>query len=334
VTTHLITGITGQDGVLLARLLRSEGGRVIGTCRPGSQAARQMAPYLEGVAIVEHDIRDTEGFGSLVSRHRPDTVVNLAAQSSVAASWDDPPAAHEVNGAAVERLVAELGRLGSSAPRFVQASSSEIFGPSTERSSLTDDQTPLNPVSPYAEGKATAHRAVAAAREAGLSASNLILFGHTSCLQTDQFVIPLIARQAAEVRHGRRDAITLRDPDVRRDWCSASDVARAFALAIAGPPGDFVIASGELHSLREISQWALDSVDCMVPVAASETATTRPRDFGGRIGDPGPAGLALGWKPTTGLDSEVARMVGVDLARLRTGVDQDPAYLSELFAGR
>lgn len=342
--THLITGVTGQDGVLLARLLLASGRRVVGTFAPDGIAGPGPGPtacYLDGVVLVEHDVRDTDGFAALVGEHRPAVVHNLAALSSVGDSWDQAGLVDEVNRAAVEGMLAVLAAglpTGPSAPAFVQASSSEIFGPPRSTDATATEETALRPVSPYGEAKAAAHRAVQGARSSGLCATNLVLFGHTSPLHGPRFVLPTICRQAAEVAAGRRRLLSLRDPTISRDWGSARDVVRAFAAAgdrssRADRAGDFVVATGVLHRLDEVATWALRAAGVPDP---EELVTTGPgparqHDFGGPVGDARRAGVGLGWHPEVSLREEIARMVRVEAARLDSGVDHDPAYLAPRF---
>lgn len=321
--THLITGVAGQDGVLLARLLRSRGDHVVGTVLPGADTGLHV--YLDDVDLVEHDVRDQDGFAALLASRRPAAVHNLAAMSSVADSWDDPSTTREVNQVAVEQMLAVLAdRFPDVA--FVQASSTEIFGAAGGPGTSVGATTALDPVSPYGESKAAAHEAVAAARARGLRASNLILFGHTSSVQSDRFVLPGIARQAAEVARGVRERVELQNPQVRRDWGSAPDFVRAFVAATTAAPTDAVIGTGELHSLEDVVAWALAAAGAPVQPAARAGAE-RARDFDGLVADTAPAAERLGWRAGRTLREEIAWMVTVAGRRTDTGVDQDPAYL-------
>lgn len=324
--THLLTGVAGQDGVLLARLLLRRGERVVGTVR-AERDHRAMACYLDGVEVVAHDVRDQDGFRALLREHRPDAVHNLAALSSVGASWNAVETTREVNEVAVTGMLATLAELGPEAPAFVQASSSEIFGPIASGRSV-DETAPLHPVSPYADAKAAAHRAVVAARESGLHATNLVMFGHTSPIHAPTFVLPRIARSAAEVALGRRESVELQDPTVRRDWGAAADYVEAFALAVDAPAGDFVVGTGQVHALRDVVDWALAAAGATgTPLVA--TGEARPHDFGDVAADPAHAAQVLGWRPRTPLRRVVEQMVAADLARLRSGREQDVAYLGE-----
>lgn len=292
-TRHLVTGAGGQDGRLLVALLRSQGDEVI------------------ALTQADLDVTDADAFARLVEKHRPDVVHNLAALSSVGQSWRQPELTDAVNHRAVVGMLDVLASYAGT--RFVQASSSEVFGPVA--GGEADEETPLAPTSPYGEAKAAAHRAVAAARAEGLPATNLVLFGHTGRLHEPDFVIPTICRQAAEVALGRRDHLALQDPRVTRDWGSARDFVRAFALAAHAPADDYVIATGELHQLGEIAAWALEAAGVQAEVRRANGG--RPHDYSGVRGVPDKAARVLGWRPEVSLRDEVADMVAAALEELR-----------------
>ena len=329
-TTHLVTGVGGQDGILLARLLVAGGDRVVGAVSPDARSDRLV--YLEGVHTETLDVCDTVAFRRLLEVVQPDVVHNLAARSSVGTSWKDLEAVHRVNARAVVGMLEVMAELGSRAPRLVHASSSEIFGPA-DGESRADEETPLRPVSPYGEAKAVAHRAVRDARASGVVATNLVLFGHTSPLHRAHFAIPTLTRQAAEVARGSRDAITLRDATVRRDWGSARDFVRAFARAATRDPGDFVIATGTLHSLSELCEWAFEAAGVEHQELRVADAPDRPHDFDNVVGDARRAQELLGWRPSVALRDEVVRMVRIAGRRLSTGVLEDPGYLADSHVG-
>lgn len=302
-STHLITGVTGQDGTLLAQLLLGLGHRVVGTCleapAPGSTPAHLILEHL--------DVTDTAGFSRILRKHRPAVVHNLAGQSSVGRSWRDPQRTRQVNQDAVIAMLEVVGEHPS--VHFIQASSAEIFGPVTAPTAT--ESTPLNPQSPYAEAKAVAHLAVRQAREQGLRASNLVLFGHTSTLQPTHFALPSICAGAAGLARGERASLAVQNPGVRRDWGAASDHMRAFALAADHPGGDFVIGTGVLTRLSEVIGWALAAAG--VPDAPVEvTGSDRPDgsgDLGGFAADHSLATAQLGWRAEIALADEIARMV-------------------------
>jgi len=155
-----------------------------------------------------------------------------------------------------------------------------------------------------------------------------VLFGHTSPIHAPTFVLPRITRSAAEVALGRRTSVELQDPTVQRDWGAAADYVMAYRLAVDAPAGDFVIGTGDVHSLREVVEWALEAAGAPeAPLVA--TGDVRPQDFGGVVADANRAREVLHWRPGTPLRQVVEQMVEADLARLRTGREQDVAYLAE-----
>lgn len=329
--THLVTGVAGQDGVHLARLLRNAGHRVVGTVSDASEPETLI--YLDGIDLAAHDVRDTRGFARLLDRVRPDVVHNLAALSSVGASWGAEELTLAVNRDAVvamlEALRAYAERHGR-APRFLQASSSEIFGPATPGAVL-DETSPLAPVSPYGRAKAAAHEAVVSARAEGLDAANIVLFGHTGPLHAPHFALPTACRQAAEVAAGRRERVEVRDPSTERDWGGAADFMTGWArVALAPEPAtDVVIATGRLHRLGEVVDWALEAAgapDTSHVTAASE-AGARPHDVTGVRGDASRMAHRYAWAPSLDLRAVVEAMVAVEQQRLRTGARHHPGYL-------
>jgi GDPmannose 4,6-dehydratase len=323
----LITGVNGQDGVHLARAYAARGQQVVGTAQPGSA----VSPYLPGTALEPLDVRDRVAFAAVLEQHRPAAVVNLAALSSIGRSWSAPEQAAEVNGTAVVGLLDELrefrGRHGWT-PRFVQASSADIFG--MPRVLPVDESHPTTPVSPYGVAKLVAHDAVVAARADGLFAANAILFNHESALRPQHFVTRKIARAAAAIALGLTDTVSLGTLDVRRDWGAAVDYVQALRLiAEAESADDFVIATGTSRPLAEVVEIAFDAAGVADPWThvVQDPDLVRPADVPDLVGDPTHAREVLGWKPTTSFEDVVARMVAVDLQRLRSGVEDDPAYV-------
>lgn len=313
--THLITGVTGQDGILLARLLRAEGGRVVGTCRRGSAAATSMAPYLEGVEIVHVDMRDQASLAELIEDLRPAEIYNLAAMSSVGMSWQHEQEALETNGIAAAALVEVAERLPST--RVLQAASAEEAAGASS--------------SPYARGKAQARRAVDDARERGLFACSAVLHIHESPLRRPNFVVRKISRAAAAIALGRLDRLTLGGIDVVRDWGSASDhVAAMRQMLAADEPRDFEVATGILHSLREVVAIAFDEagVNDYWQLIDHDPGLARPTDAAEIRGDTDTIRKALGWEPRHSFEDVVRSMVRTDLARLRSGIDEDVRYLT------
>lgn len=329
-TTALITGVAGQDGVLLARRLLADGHRVVGTRRPGSMPP--LAPYLAGVELREHDIRDDAGFVRLLEAEQPDEIYNLAGFTSVGASWDHRDLVAQVNATAVERvlqaLIAWRDRTGRE-PRFFQASSSEVFGPTAQNPQRED--TAHDPQNPYAESKSRAHALTVRAREEyGLFASVGILYNHESPLRDARFVTRKITRAAAGIAAGRRDSLTLGALDVSRDWGAAQDyVAAMQAVLRHDVPGDFIIATGRLHSLKELLELAFAAAGVPDPWAyvRQDESLLRTADSPGLTGDAGKAERELGWTAVTSFEELVAEMVRVDLERLESGVEESPDYV-------
>lgn len=318
--TALVTGVTGQDGVHLARLLHGEGMRVVGTHQPQSPAATTMQPYLQGIDLVGLDLRDHAGFAALVDDIDPDEVYNLAGMSSMGDGWADPDLAMALNGEAPAAMLTALAaRPGA---RFLQAASSEQYGAAQD--------------SPYARGKQRAHEAVLQARAEGRFAVAAVLHIHESPLRRPRFVVRKIARSAAEIALGRRESLTLGAVEVRRDWGAAVDYVRAMrAMVAADEPADFEVASGVVHGLRDVVELAFAAVgiDDPWPLIDTDPALVRPADAAVLVGDPEPLRRALGWEPRHSLAEVVAAMVAADVLRLESGVEEDERYLDLLPVG-
>lgn len=331
-STALITGIAGQDGVLLARRLRATGYRVVGTTHPGTGSAASMACYLQGVDVVAHDIRDTQEFARMLDDVRPSEIYNLAAFSSVGQSWQHAQLVAEINAMAVLRMLDELRSFRDRhgwAPRFYQASTSEMFGSST--TPFQTETTPHHPRSPYAAAKSFAHNLSVNYRESyDLFVSTGILYNHESALRGRGFVTRKITRGAAEIALGRRGTLPLGNLDVSRDWGSAHDYVEAMRLTLAcSEPGDYLIATGTAHSLTEFVEAAFAAAGVSDPWSHIEqdAALLRPADVSVLRGDASKANETLGWRPTTGFDTIVSEMVMADIQRVETGVEESLDYL-------
>lgn len=330
--TALITGVSGQDGMYLARHLQAQGWKVVGTVRPGISSIARMAPYLTGVEVVEHDLTDAAGFGELLSRAAPQAVYNLAAFSAVGRSWDDPSLASRTNMVAVVEMLDSLLRhrdKNATDIRFFQASTAEIFGSEVE--GALDESTPHRPRTPYAVAKSAAHHLVISYRERyGLFASNGILFNHESPFRGRQFVAGKISRVAAAAACGRHEKVALGDLDVERDWGAAANYVAAMARILDhDTAGDYVIGTGQTHTLRDMLRTAFASVGLRdfedhVQVMPHLWSTTQAPAL---LADPARARRELGWSATTTFDELVAQMVAVDVQRIRTGVAESEDYL-------
>lgn len=319
--TVLITGVTGQDGIYLARLLRSRGARVVGAALSGAAPVGLRTAYLADVELVPLDVCDADEVRRLVDTVRPDEVYNLAAVSSVARSWDEPDATFAVNHRAVETLVRSLlslrGRTGHE-PRLFQASSAEVTGSAAH--------------SPYARAKAAAEEVVREARDRdGLHACSARLYNHESPLRTTAFVTGKITRSVAEIAAGQRSEVRLGNLDVSRDWGFAGDYVDAMARMVAADePQDLPIGTGTPHRLADLLSVAFAAVgiDDPTPYVVTDPDLVRPADTAVLVADPEPAAAALGWRAATTFGDLVRHMVTVDQERLRTGVEHDARYLS------
>jgi len=307
--TALVTGVAGQTGSFLAEVLQASGWRVHGIQPAGSGSAPA------GVTVHRVDLRCHDDVGTVLRQVQPDAVVNLAALSSVARSWEEPVRTQQVNSVAVANLldvVQELRRVDP-AIRFVQASSAEVFGrsvdtPQTERS-------PLAPVNPYGVAKASAHLLTQAYRLTGMHASNAILYNHESERRPEHFVSRKITRAAARIAAGVQDELVLGDLDVQRDWGWARDYAAALALMLQADEGDdYVVATGETHSVREFVEVAFAAVGISdwQRYVRSDAAFHRPNETHRMVGDPCKIRRVLHWDPTVSFEQMVVAMVRHD----------------------
>ena len=324
-TTALVTGVGGQDGILAARRLVGEGLRVVGTVRPGWQSP--LSVYLDGVEIVELDLCDAEGMRRLVAEARPDEIYHFAGISSVRESWDDPDLVRRVNDDATGTLLAAVAEHVAEA-RVVLASSAEVFGP--DMSGVVDESTPLAPASPYAESKVRVMERAAAARDAGGFAAAAVLFNHESAIRGRQFVTRKISRAVAAIAEGGTEPLVLGNLDVARDWGAAVDTIDALVrMARAEKPRDVLVATGRLRTIRELvdAAFAAGGIDDPWAYVTQDPALMRMADTPGRVADITLARTWLGWEPTTTFDQLVSTMVETDVQRLRSGVEESPAYL-------
>ena len=311
----LITGVTGQDGTYLSRALLDEGVEVHGLVRPGSSA------QVEAGTVIHHgDIRDSEALAALVAELRPTEMYHLAGQSSVGASWDDPVGTVEQTGAPVATLLQAVAER-SPHTRFVNASSSEIFGLAPAPQS---EATPISPVSPYGAAKALGHFLTASFRGRGVHASNCILYNHESPIRPERFVTRKITAAAARVSRGLQDTVSLGNLDVSRDWGWAPDYVDAMRLAARHPsPGDYVIGTGELHTVRDFASaaFAAAGIDDWESHVTVDESLVRPVDPTTQQADSAKAHAVLGWRPTVEFAELVERMVRTDLALIDRSAD-------------
>jgi GDPmannose 4,6-dehydratase len=335
--TALITGITGQDGSYLAELLLDKGYQVHGVVRRSSTFNRQRIDHLrdgpstEGRLRLHYgDLGDAESLTTILSEARPDEVYNLAAQSHVAISFRMPTYTGDVTGLGTVRLLEAVRRQAPDA-RFYQASSSELFGKVAEVPQR--ETTPFHPRSPYSVAKLYSYWATVNFREAyGMHASNGILFNHESPRRGENFVTRKITRAVAEIDAGRRDRLTLGNLDARRDWGFAGDFVEAMWLMVqAESPGDYVVGTGEDHSVREFCELAFAEVGVELEWEGAgvdeigrdrSTGTVRvevnprhfrPAEVDALLADPSRVKRELGWEPKVPFVELVRMMMRHDL---------------------
>jgi GDPmannose 4,6-dehydratase len=315
--TALITGITGQDGSYLAELLLAKGYDVVGAHRRSSTVTfERIAHLMDKITLVSADLLDESSLIRALRDHRPSEVYNLAAQSFVMTSWAQPVLTGEVTALGVTRLLDAILTVDP-AIRFYQASSSEMFGKVVE--SPQTERTPFYPRSPYGVAKVYGHWATVNYRESyQLHASSGILFNHESPRRGLEFVTRKVTNAVARVKLGLADQVKLGNLDSQRDWGYAPDFVRAMWLMLQqDTPGDFVVATGETHSVREFCQVAFGhaGLDWERYVRVDE-AHFRPAEVDLLIGDATRAHTVLGWKPEISFEELVCMMVDADIAAL------------------
>lgn len=316
--TALITGFGGQDGFYLAHQLLAEGQRVLAAEDPTRPLTGRLAPSLAGrVACVGWDWHDKRAMIDVLRRERPDDLYNLAACSSGRGMHDDPVTMVELNARTVARMLEAIVDSGVGA-RFCQASSSEMFGRPTE--APQSERSGFRPRSPYGAAKLLAHVLVDNFRERhDVFACSAILYNHESPLRRTEFVTRKISRGVAEIAAGRATELPLGNLDARRDWGYAADYARAMRLMLAHhAPTDYVVATGESHSVREFCELAFARVglDYRDHVRA-EPAEARPVEAVSLVGDASRLRTTLGWRPSCDFATLVSMMVDADVAAIR-----------------
>lgn len=309
--TALVTGATGQDAHYLAEQLSGAGYVVVGTSRGVRQ---DPSPHFDEVVAL--DLRGDGAIRSLLERLHPALVFNMAAYSTGAGMYDDGRSIGEVNGLAVTSLL-EAIRAASPSTRLLQASSSEMFG--TARESPQSEETPFLPRSPYGAAKVYAHTMVRIYRERyGLFACSAILFNHESPYRGTEFVSRKISRGAAMIALGLASKLRLGNLQARRDWGFAGDYARAMRLMLDGPaPVDYVVASGETHSVEDMCRIAFDT--CKLDFrdhVEFDPASYRPSEPVQLMGNPARIERDLGWRREVAFEKMVAAMVQHDLRLL------------------
>ncbi len=315
----LITGITGQDGSYLAELLLERGYEVHGMVRRASTEKFDRIEHLrDRLVLHQGDLLDQRSLVDTMRAARPDEIYNLAAMSFVAVSWIQPTLTAEFTGVSVTRML-EAMREACPEARFYQASSSEMFG--KVREVPQTEATPFYPRSPYGVAKAYGHHITVNYRESyDLHATSGILFNHESPRRGLEFVTRKITWHAAAIRHGLREELALGNLDAQRDWGFAKDYVEAMFLMLQQDRADdYVIATGETHTVRECVEVAFDQAG--LPDWESHVRLdpqfVRPAEVDLLIGDPAKARDELGWEPRTSFEELIRLMTDADLALLK-----------------
>ena len=313
--TALVTGITGQDGSYLAEHLLEHGYRVVGVSRRTSTDVGSRIEHIRSdIELGGADLLDQTSLHSLVERVKPDEVYNLAAQSFVPTSWEQPVLTGEFTALGVTRLL-EAVRMAAPEARFYQASSSEMFG-KVRQVPQTED-TPFYPRSPYGVSKLYGHWITGNYRESfGMHACSGILFNHESERRGLEFVTRKITYGVALIAHGARRDLRLGNLDAKRDWGHAADYVRAMRLMLQQEtPRDYVVATGETHTVREFAELAFKAAGLnWEEHVVIDPALMRPAEVDQLVGDASLARADLGWEPTIRFPDLVGRMVRSDLA--------------------
>ncbi|EJW12444.1 GDP-mannose 4,6 dehydratase [Rhodovulum sp. PH10] len=336
----MVTGISGQDGAYLARLLLEKGYRVVGAMRRNSSTTLGRLAELgieQDVEITDFELLEDSNIRRTIERLKPDEIYNLAAQSFVGSSFEQPLYTAEVDACGVTRLLEAIRAVGSTSIRFYQASTSEMFGKVHETPQR--ETTPFHPRSPYGVAKLYAHWITVNYRESyGMHATSGILFNHESPLRGREFVTRKITLALSRVKHGKLDAVEVGNLDAKRDWGFAGDyVEGMWRMLQQDTAGDYVLATGETHPVREfltlagaalgfdlvfegsgVAERAIDRKSGKV-VARVNEKFFRPAEVDLLLGDPAKAEKTLGWTRKLGFRDLVTAMAEADDRRVSTG---------------
>jgi GDPmannose 4,6-dehydratase len=320
-TKHaLLTGITGQDGAYLARLLLEKGYEVHGVIRRSSHRGVEdhrlrWLGIADKVTLHDGDLSDLSSLLRVVREVQPEEIYNLAAQSYVASSWRQPVLTANVTGVGVANML-EAMRIAAPGARFYQASSSEMYG--LIQQPRQNEKTPFYPRSPYAVAKLYGHWITINYRESfGLHASSGILFNHESPLRGVEFVTRKVTSGVARIKLGMANELRLGNIDAKRDWGHARDYVRAMWLMLQqDTPDDYVVATGVTTTVRDMCRIAFDHAGLdMEKYVVIDPAFYRPAEVDVLLGDAAKAKAKLGWEPQIALDQLIREMVDADLAR-------------------
>ncbi len=315
--TALITGVTGQDGSYLAEFLIEKGYKVYGMVRRSSVEKFDRIKHLQGrLELVQGDLLDQYSLASVLKEAKPSEVYNLAAQSFVPTSWSQPVLTSEFTAIGVTRMLEALRAFDPSI-RFYQASSSEMYG--KVREVPQSEQTPFYPRSPYGVSKVYAHYITVNYRESyNLFAVSGILFNHESPRRGLEFVTRKVTDAVARIKLGLAKELRLGNLEAKRDWGFAGDYVRAMWMMLQQPsPEDFVIATGQTHSVQYLAETAFSHVGLnWQDYVKVDKAFLRPAEVDLLVGDPSKAKRMLGWTPSVSFEEMIHLMVDSDIERL------------------
>lgn len=316
----LITGITGQDGSYLTELLLEKGYQVYGLVSEKHNIGWENVSHLKDkLEIIDGDLLDKESLQKAVEKSQPEEIYNFAALSFVPTSWEKPTLVGDINALGVSRFL-EVIKDYFPKTRFFQASSAKMFGQA--ESSPQNEKTPLNPLDPYAAAKAFAHHLVKLFRqEYGLFSCAAIFYNHESERRGEEFVTRKITKTAAKIKLGLAKELLLGNLDAKKDWGYAPDYVRAAWLMLQQKkPDDFVIATGRLHSVRDIIEIAFSSLNLnWQDYVQVEKQLVRKAEAKELVGDSSKAKKILAWQPKISFEEMIKKMVVHDLQLLKGG---------------
>jgi GDPmannose 4,6-dehydratase len=314
----LITGVTGQDGSYLAEFLLDQGYEVVGMVRRSSTVNfGRIEQIQDRITLAHGDLLDQTSLIDIMREHQPEEIYNLAAQSFVPVSWQQPVLTGEFTALGVTRML-EAMRSAVPEARFYQASSSEMFG--KVREVPQSEKTPFYPRSPYGVAKVYGHWITVNYRESyDLFACSGILFNHESPRRGLEFVTRKVTLGAAQIKLGLAQELRLGNLDARRDWGFAGDYVRAMWLMLQqDQPDDYVVGTGRTHSVRELCQVAFDHLDLdWDQYVVTDPEFYRPAEVDVLVSDPAKARKELGWEPEVSFEELIRMMVDADLAHLK-----------------
>jgi len=321
----LITGITGQDGGYLAEFLLEKGYDVVGMVRRTSTINFERIRHIQDkITLVQGDLLDQVSLINLLEKYQPEEVYNLAAQSFVPTSFEQPVLTGETTGLGVTRML-DAVRIANKGIKFYQASSSEMFG--KVRTVPQNEDTPFYPRSPYGVAKVYGHWITVNYRESyGLFAVSGILFNHESPRRGLEFVTRKVTHGAARIKLGLADELRLGNLEARRDWGYAGDYVRAMWLMLQqDKPDNYVVGSGTTHSVRELCEVAFGCLDLdWGKYVVVDPKFYRPAEVDLLVSDPSKARRVLGWEPIVSFQELVQMMVGTDLEALQKAGNHMP----------